>query len=129
MICVARDITQLKRKEKFAAIGQLAATVAHELRNPLGTIQNTLFIFKDLIKGTELVKEQPKLLEYIELSKEEIKRSNRIVTELLEFSRDLALRLHPMDIRLLIEESIKAVTIPPKSNVRSTEPTNSRRCW
>jgi signal transduction histidine kinase len=79
---------ELLKKERLSVLGQLTATVAHELRNPLSAIRNTLFAVKELSAGAGLTLERP--LGRMERS---IERCNRIISELLEYTkvRDLAL--------------------------------------
>lgn len=123
IICVAQDITQLKKHEKFAAIGQLASSVAHELRNPLGAIQNALYYLKDALASTSLMKEDPTVGEFLDISEKEINRSNQIVGELLEYSREVKLKLQPADMNTLVEEATHALRIPEtiKIDVRPEE--------
>ncbi len=112
VVCVAQDITQLKKHEKFAAIGQLAASVAHELRNPLGAIQNALFYIRGSIQDSSLVKQDENILQFIDIAGKEITRSNKIISELLDYSREIKLNLLPTDIASLIEEASHALKIP-----------------
>lgn len=112
IICVAQDITEIKKNKKFSSIGQLASVVAHELRNPLGAIKNSIYYFKEVLKGTKILEEDPSLRDFLDLSDKEIKRSNRIVGELLDFARDVKLTLYPTDINSLIDEVAETVDIP-----------------
>ncbi len=70
-------------KEKLATLGQLAGSVGHELRNPLGVINNSVYILK-----TSLPPENAKALEYIDLITSQIQRSNKIISDLLNYARD-----------------------------------------
>jgi len=74
---------ELLRKERLSAIGQLTAMVAHELRNPLSAIKNTLFALKE---GADPALARP--LGRIERS---LERCHQIIGELLDFSRARAL--------------------------------------
>jgi PAS domain S-box-containing protein len=73
---------ELLAKERLSAIGEVAATVTHELRNPLSTIRNTLCLIREAA-GASAVPSQ-RQLDRIERS---IDRCNRITADLLEFSR------------------------------------------
>ena len=84
----------LVQKERLSALGQLTATVAHELRNPLSVIQNTLFTMKQTLESKGVTLERP--VARIERS---IVRCNRIITDLLDYSRqrELQYQEHPID--------------------------------
>ena len=75
--------SQLIQSEKMAAIGQLAAGIAHEIRNPLGIILNALYDLDHIADTTN-----PEIHEDLHIAKEEITRAQEIITNLLEFSRE-----------------------------------------
>lgn len=68
--------------EKLAVMGELAAAIAHEIRNPLNTISSSLYYIQRIIDNPE-----PKLGEHFNIIKQEIQRTQKIITNLLEFSR------------------------------------------
>jgi signal transduction histidine kinase len=73
---------ELVQQERLSALGQLTATVAHELRNPLSAIRNTVYTFRELAASKDLNLDRP--IERIERS---ITRCDRIISELLDFTR------------------------------------------
>ncbi len=79
---------ELMKKERMAAIGQLTATVAHELRNPMSAIRNTVYTMKEQhSRGQPVDLGRP--LERIGRS---VERCDKIIQELLDFSRSRALQ-------------------------------------
>jgi len=86
-ICTFQDLTdivrlenEIKQREKFAAIGELAANIAHEIRNPLASLRGSIEMIKeDRIRE----KDKEKLMD---IAVDEITRLNTIITEFLSYS-------------------------------------------
>jgi signal transduction histidine kinase len=70
----------VKRSERMAAVGQLAATMAHEIRNPLASISGSI----ELLRGGARDDEDRKLVDIV---LREVERLNRLIGELLEFAK------------------------------------------
>ena len=109
-VVVLRDLREIKllqdkvkRSEKLAAIGELAAGVAHEIRNPLSSIRG----FAQFLRHS--LKDKPQEKEYAETMVTEVDRINRVVTDLLTFARPMAVEVSPTDITDLIEHSVRLV--------------------
>lgn len=84
---------EIVRKSKMAQIGQLTATVAHELRNPLGAVRTSAFLLSRKLNAKELGVEQQ-----IERIQKGVVRCDNIITQLLDFSRSKALQCEPAKI-------------------------------
>ncbi|MBI1870210.1 MAG: HAMP domain-containing protein [Chlamydiae bacterium] len=97
---------ELVQKEKLAAVGQLAAGVGHELRNPLGVIKNAVYYIK-----SKVGEEDPKLAKHLGIVEREIANSNKIISDLLGFSRTRKPELIPIDVNEVVEESIAVANV------------------
>ena len=84
---------ELLAKERLSTLGQVSATVAHELRNPLSAIHNTMFVLKDAVSGAGLNLER--LLSRIDRN---IQRCDRIITDLLDFTRVTSLNCAKLEV-------------------------------
>jgi two-component system sensor histidine kinase HydH len=107
---ILQDLTEQRRlelnvrqREKLAAIGNLAAGIAHEIRNPLSSIKGYVTYFGSLFEeGSENRKAAGIMVG-------EVDRVNRVISELLEFARPSDLKLQKTDIRELIDHSLRVV--------------------
>lgn len=98
---------ELVSKEKLAVMGTLSAMVSHEIRNPLGTIRNTIFNIKQLINKKNYTLEPE--LERIERS---VVRCDHIIEELLDFTRLQEKNFEPVNFDPWLKELINEQSIP-----------------
>jgi len=94
--------TQLIQSEKMAAIGQLAAGIAHEIRNPLGIITNALYDLSEIVDSGN-----PEIKEDLRIAREEMERVQAIINNLLEFSRESRAELEPVDVNDLLRRTLQ----------------------
>ena len=103
---------KLVRSERLAAIGQLAGGVGHELRNPLGAIKNAIYYVKGKIATSELAQKQPRVMEFLDIVDDEINSSNKIINDLLGFSRVGKPAVSPARIERVIDDALARARIP-----------------
>jgi signal transduction histidine kinase len=107
---------QLVRSERLAAIGQLASGVGHELRNPLAAIKNAIFYVRRKLAKSELPATEPKVLEFLDIIDKEVDSANKVISDLLGFSRIAKPAVSPVNIGGIIEDAIQHVPLP--ENIR-----------
>jgi PAS domain S-box-containing protein len=99
---LARAQRQLIEQERLAALGELAAVVAHEVRNPLGVIFNSLGSLRRLLRPEG----DARML--LDIVGEEADRLNRIVGDLLDFSRPVTPVLRPEPLDQVVDDAVAA---------------------
>ena len=108
---------QLVRSERLAAIGQLAGGVGHELRNPLGAIKNAAYYVKGKVAESELSQKEPRVMEFLDIMDDEVNASNKIISDLLGFSRVGKPSVSPARIEKVIEDALSRTAIPENIEV------------
>jgi two-component system, NtrC family, sensor histidine kinase PilS len=105
-IIIFQDLTEIvrlenamRRQEKLAAVGKLAAGIAHEIRNPLASISGSIELLQSLLqlKGGD----EGKLMD---IMLKEISRLNQLITEFLEFVRPTERNLDPCHVDTILNE-------------------------
>ena len=116
MACIIQDITNRKnmqerllKSERLAGIGELSTMVAHDLRNPLQGIKNATYYLKTSLSKKKMSKNESDMLGIINKN---IKYSDKIINDLLDYSKDLTLETIPINSKLLVEESLSLIGIP-----------------
>lgn len=102
---------QLRRGERLATIGMVAATIGHDLRNPLGVIESSAYILRRLVPDERGQR-------HLEKINGQVRNCNRIVTALLELARGRPARLTRIDPRVLFNASLAMLSIPDAVTVR-----------
>ncbi len=75
-----RAESALRQSEKLAAVGRLAASISHEINNPLEAVTNLLYLL-------EQASHEPKVRQFVDMAQEELSRVSQIVTHTLRFHR------------------------------------------
>jgi len=104
---------ELVRKEKLALLGQVADTVGHELRNPLGVMNNAVYFLQTVLADAD---ETTK--EYLGIIKDEIAVAERIVSDLLDAVRTKPPYPEMVEVAVLIQQTLRKCHVPPSVTVR-----------
>lgn len=107
---------ELARKERMSVLGKLAGGVAHQIRNPLGSISNAASILRVARPGS------PEFLATLDVLREESHRANRIVTDLVTYARVRAPNRRRVLLSRTVEEVVAAAPIPPNVRVELALP-------
>lgn len=98
---------RLIKSERLAIIGQLAAHVGHELRNPLSVIKSSVYYLNMKLGNAE-----EKVLEHLKRVERQVNISDKIISDLLDFSRMRVPVLAEVVISDIIEEVLSNVVVP-----------------
>ncbi|HMA63044.1 MAG TPA: [Fe-Fe] hydrogenase large subunit C-terminal domain-containing protein [bacterium] len=101
----------LVQAEKMASMGQLAAGIAHELNNPLGTV----IMFSNLLK--EEIEEDEQEIEDLDMIVQEAKRCKSIVSGLLDFARKNKVDQEKVNVPEMLDNFIKTVKVDVPDNI------------
>ena len=104
---------QLIKAERLAAIGQVAAMVGHDLRNPLTGINSAAYYLKTKLGS----KADKNLMEMVELIEKDVQYSDKIIADLLDYSRELQLEFAETTPKLIIKEIFSLITVPKNVQV------------
>jgi signal transduction histidine kinase len=100
----AREFAQ--RQQQLESAGRLAAEIAHQLKNPLGVINNAAYTLQRTLKEGKTITQQ------IQIIREEVERSDRIITELMGYARLVDGKVERLSAEEELEEAVRQV-FPP----------------
>lgn len=135
-VILFRDLTEVRELQReidtsrrLASLGRLAAGIAHEIRNPLSSIKGFATYFR------ERYRDVPEDQRTANIMIQEVDRLNRVIGQLLEFARPMAIQKKRADLQSLIRHSLKLVdkqaqakeiqvetTLPPEVGPLSVDP-------
>jgi two-component system sensor histidine kinase HydH len=109
-----RAEAEARRSERLAALGQLSAGLAHEIRNPLAVIKGSAEMLTQKLRGAAPLTSE--LAGYIS---SEVNRLNALVSRFLDFARPLHVELRPLDISRVADRALESVAgALPNANVK-----------
>ena len=98
---------KLVRQEKLATLGQLAGSVSHELRNPLGVISNAVYFL-----NMSQPEADAQVKKYLDIIEKETRNADKIITDLLDFSRIKSLGMEPVAVPGLVNSVMERYPAP-----------------
>lgn len=105
------------RSEKLSVLGQVAGSVGHELRNPLGVMSNAVYFLQTVLSDADATTK-----EYLDIIKNEIAASERIVSDLLDSVRTKPPRPEMLGVRELLEKTLGKCAVPDTVTVKLVIP-------
>src|SRR3989339_2226845 len=107
-------------QERYELIRRIASVVGHELRNPLAVINNSAYFVKTKLGSAK--DRDPKVEKHLGIIAAEISRADRLIADMLAFSRPLEPKLEPVDLRAMADEALKACVLPDHIKVKREGP-------
>lgn len=102
---------RLRRRERLATIGQLAASIGHDLRNPLSVIESSLYILR------RRMSDDPRASKHVEKIANQIDECDAIITHLLEMARNQPPRRERVNAADLVDRAIETARIPDRFSI------------
>jgi signal transduction histidine kinase len=99
-------LAQQSRTERLSTFGQLVGSIGHELRNPLGVIESSLYILKGRVQGDDRAQK------HMDRIADQVNVSNRIVSSLLDMIRDRPLQREDLRLGAVVEQAAAALSRP-----------------
>lgn len=113
-------VERMRSHERLATIGQLAASVGHELRNPLGIIESSLYLLRNRV--ADLAAEDPKVEKHLGRIATQVRVCNSTITQLLELARSRPPARSWRNLQQLVEIAIEYAPLGPESRVEVDVP-------
>ena len=100
----SRQYRRMQERDRLAALGQMAAGLAHEVRNPLGAIKGAAQLLNEPATGMEA---DPNTREFVSIILEEVARLDRVVGSVLDYARPSQANLGSVDLNGVVRGTLK----------------------
>jgi signal transduction histidine kinase len=107
-IANSRIYARMKERDRLAALGSMAAGLAHEVKNPLGAIKGAAQLLEELGVGTK--DDDPQTKEFLGIILEETDRLNRVVGSFLDYARPHAGNPVPVDVNAAVRRTVQILS-------------------
>jgi two-component system sensor histidine kinase PilS (NtrC family) len=129
LVVIFQDLTavvqmerELRRKERLAAVGELSASIAHEIRNPLAAISGSVQILQRMA-APEQGDEARRLMD---IALRETLRLDRLIADFLTFARPAPLRAQSVSLARVVDETLEGLEAARPPNVRIEREVDAR---
>ncbi|MCC6645015.1 MAG: GAF domain-containing protein [Polyangiaceae bacterium] len=103
----SRGYAELKRRDRLAALGQMAAGLAHEIKNPLGSIKGAAQLLAEPGPGGAV---DPASREFVGIILEEVDRLDRVVRSVLDYARPTGAAPTPVDVNAVVQRTLRVLS-------------------
>jgi two-component system sensor histidine kinase HydH len=114
------SLAKNRTAERLATIGQFAAGIGHELRNPLGVVESSAFLVNRRLEQLKIA--DPGIARHMEKIVTEVQRSGRTINDLLELARNRPLKRRIVDAREFVLQTVPAAHLPAAVQVEVQAP-------
>jgi two-component system sensor histidine kinase HydH len=98
---------RMKERERLAALGQMAAGLAHEIRNPLGSIKGAAQVLLPMVEEGQQQHNEGSIKEFLAIIVEEVDRLNKIVSQFLDYARPYRGDPKPLDVNDVVRRTLQ----------------------
>ncbi|WP_437946809.1 ATP-binding protein [Sorangium sp. So ce296] len=116
----SRLYAQMKERDRLALLGQMAAGLAHEIRNPLGAIKGAAQLLADPVPEAQI---DPASREFIGIILEEVDRLDRVVGSVLDLARPAQGSVVPTDVNAIVRRTLQVLSIERRNDQLEVEVT------
>jgi signal transduction histidine kinase len=109
--------------ERLATIGQFAAGIGHELRNPLSVVESSVFLLRQRLSQSPM---DPKVERHLAKIENEVKRCNQTITDLLELARNRPPKPRTTLLSGMLTAAIAAANLPAEVVAHSSSPDDAQ---
>lgn len=102
---------RLRKAERMSVVGEVAARVAHEIKNPLGPIRGYAQMMREKVEREPNFAHRDTFLEYLEVISEEVENIDRRVRSFLDTARQTQLLLEPVDLNRMVERCARVLRL------------------